>query len=88
MQQIYLAACKVEATYELPDLSTALGQIQSQYASIAAKNLEVGRHLLVFMTYNPSCFITKRYQVSHLTVAWIQFSPRIWIHGTDRSFRT
>ncbi|CAG01775.1 unnamed protein product, partial [Tetraodon nigroviridis] len=40
MQQIHLAACKVEATYELPDLSTALGQIQSQYASTAAKNLQ------------------------------------------------
>lgn len=49
MQQIHLAACKVEATYELPDLSTALGQIQSQYASTAAKNLQVGCHFLVFM---------------------------------------
>ncbi|XP_029705693.1 notochord granular surface isoform X2 [Takifugu rubripes] len=40
MQQIYSAACKVEASYELPDLSTALRQIQSQYDSIAAKNLQ------------------------------------------------
>lgn len=80
MQQIYLAACKVEATYELPDLSTALRQIQSQYASIAAKNLEVGCH----------AFVTKTYQVCHLKVALIidLFPPRIWIHGTDQSFRT
>lgn len=47
MQQIYSAACKVEASYELPDLSTALRQIQSQYDSIAAKNLEVRCHFLV-----------------------------------------
>lgn len=79
MQQIYLAACKVEATYELPDLSTALRQIQSQYASIAAKNLEVGCH----------AFVTKTYQVCHLKVALIYSPPpRIWIHGTDQSFRT
>lgn len=56
MQQIYSAACRVEATYELPDLSTALRQIQSQYDSIAAKNLEVGCHFLVIKKHNPYCF--------------------------------
>lgn len=55
MQQIYSAACKVEAAYELPDLSTALRQIQSHYDSIAAKNLQVGCHFLVFVTHHPYC---------------------------------
>ncbi|XP_068198398.1 notochord granular surface [Antennarius striatus] len=40
MQQIYSVTAKVDLTYGLPDLSTALKQIQSQYDSIAAKNLE------------------------------------------------
>ncbi|XP_030260976.1 notochord granular surface isoform X1 [Sparus aurata] len=40
MQQIYAAASKVDLTFGLPDLSTALKQIQSQYDSIAAKNLK------------------------------------------------
>lgn len=56
MQQIYSAACKVEASYELPDLSTALRQIQSQYESIAAKNLEVRCNFLVIEKHNPFCF--------------------------------
>lgn len=68
MQQIYSAACKVEANYELPDLSTALRQIQSQYATIAAKNLQVGCDVLVFMMHNPYCFVTKTYHVSILKV--------------------
>lgn len=59
MQQIYSAACKVEASYELPDLSTALRQIQSQYDSIAAKNLEVRCHFLVIKKHNPFCFCHK-----------------------------
>lgn len=59
MQQIYSAACKVEANYELPDLSTALRQIQSEYATIAAKNLQVGCDVLVFMMHNPYCFCDK-----------------------------
>lgn len=42
MQQIYSATAKVDLTYGLPDLSTALKQIQSQYDGIAAKNLQVG----------------------------------------------
>lgn len=57
--QIYSAACKVEASYELPDLSTALRQIQSQYDSIAAKNLEVRCHFLVIKKHNPFCFCHK-----------------------------
>lgn len=69
MQQIYSAACKVEATYELPDLSTALRQIQSQYATIAAKNLQVGCDVLVFMIHNPYCFCEKKtYHVSIIKV--------------------
>ncbi|XP_073349632.1 notochord granular surface [Pagrus major] len=40
MQQIYSATSKVDLTFGLPDLSTALRQIQSQYDSIAAKNLK------------------------------------------------
>lgn len=56
MQQIYSAACRVEATYELPDLSTALRQIQSQYDTIAAKNLEVGFHFLVIKKHNSYYF--------------------------------
>lgn len=41
MQQLYSAASKVDLTFGLPDLSSALRQIQSQYDSIAAKNLQV-----------------------------------------------
>ncbi|XP_072218694.1 notochord granular surface [Leuresthes tenuis] len=40
MQQIYSASSKVDLTFGLPDLSSALTQIQSQYDSIAAKNLQ------------------------------------------------
>ncbi|XP_018551542.1 LOW QUALITY PROTEIN: notochord granular surface [Lates calcarifer] len=40
MQQIYSATTKVDMTFGLPDLSSALRQIQSQYDSIAAKNLQ------------------------------------------------
>ncbi|XP_040921143.1 notochord granular surface [Toxotes jaculatrix] len=40
MQQIYSASTKVDVTFGLPDLSSALRQIQSQYDSIAAKNLQ------------------------------------------------
>ncbi|XP_035534087.1 notochord granular surface [Morone saxatilis] len=40
MQQIYTVATKVDLSFGLPDLSTALRQIQSQYDSIAAKNLQ------------------------------------------------
>ncbi|KAG7220775.1 hypothetical protein INR49_032018 [Caranx melampygus] len=39
MQQIYSSATKVDVMFGLPDLSSALKQIQSQYDSIAAKNL-------------------------------------------------
>ena len=41
MQRTYSAASKVDLTFGLPDLSSALRQIQSQYDSIAAKNLQV-----------------------------------------------
>ena len=41
MEQIYSSASKVDLTFGLPDLSTALRQIQSQYDNIAAKNLQV-----------------------------------------------
>ncbi|KAJ3606385.1 hypothetical protein NHX12_025906 [Muraenolepis orangiensis] len=40
MKQIYSSASKVDLTFDLPDLSSALRQIQSQYDSIAAKNLQ------------------------------------------------
>lgn len=41
MQQIYSSASKMDSTFDLPDLSSALMQIQSQYDNIAAKNLQV-----------------------------------------------
>lgn len=41
MQQIYTSTSKVDLSFGLPDLSSALRQIQSQYDSIAAKNLQV-----------------------------------------------
>ena len=44
MQQIYSASSKTDLTFGLPDLSSALTQIQSQYDSIAAKNLQVQRN--------------------------------------------
>ncbi|KAG8011223.1 Vimentin [Nibea albiflora] len=40
MQRIYSATARVDVTFGLPDLSSALRQIQSQYDSIAAKNLQ------------------------------------------------
>ncbi|XP_074471738.1 notochord granular surface [Sebastes fasciatus] len=40
VQQIYSSTAKVDMTFGLPDLSSALKQIQSQYDSIAAKNLQ------------------------------------------------
>ncbi|XP_062406295.1 uncharacterized protein LOC134097437 [Sardina pilchardus] len=40
MAQIYGGISKVEVAYALPDLSSALKDIQSQYDSIAAKNLQ------------------------------------------------
>ncbi|XP_028461564.1 notochord granular surface isoform X1 [Perca flavescens] len=40
VQQIYSASSKVDLVFGLPDLSSALTQIQSQYDSIAAKNLQ------------------------------------------------
>ncbi|XP_019116983.2 notochord granular surface isoform X2 [Larimichthys crocea] len=40
MQKIYSATARVDVTFGLPDLSSALRQIQSQYDSIAAKNLQ------------------------------------------------
>ena len=41
LEQLYSSASKVDLTFGLPDLSSALKQIQSQYDSIAAKNLQV-----------------------------------------------
>lgn len=43
MQQIYTVTAKVDLTFGLPDLASALKDIQSQYDSIAAKNLQVRR---------------------------------------------
>ncbi|XP_034143878.1 notochord granular surface [Esox lucius] len=40
MQKIYVAVAKVDMNFALPDLSSALKQIQSQYDSIAARNLQ------------------------------------------------
>ncbi|XP_029966424.1 notochord granular surface [Salarias fasciatus] len=40
MQQICSEVSKVELTFGLPDLASALKEIQSQYDSIAAKNLQ------------------------------------------------
>uniref|UniRef100_A0A3B5LK66 Notochord granular surface n=1 Tax=Xiphophorus couchianus TaxID=32473 RepID=A0A3B5LK66_9TELE len=40
MQQICSAASKMDLNFDLPDLSSALTQIQSEYDSIAAKNLQ------------------------------------------------
>ncbi|XP_053193489.1 notochord granular surface [Scomber japonicus] len=40
MKQLYSANSKVELSFGLPDLSSVLQQIQSQYDSIAAKNLQ------------------------------------------------
>merc|ERR1711915_37109 len=40
MQQIYVTVAKVDLTFGVPDLATALRDIQSQYDSIAAKNLQ------------------------------------------------
>ncbi|XP_056437212.1 notochord granular surface isoform X1 [Gadus chalcogrammus] len=40
LEQLYSSASKVDLTFGLPDLSSALKQIQSQYDSIAAKNLQ------------------------------------------------
>lgn len=41
MAQIYGTVAKVDVSFSLPDLASALKQIQSQYDSIAAQNLQV-----------------------------------------------
>uniref|UniRef100_A0A3P8SAK8 Notochord granular surface n=1 Tax=Amphiprion percula TaxID=161767 RepID=A0A3P8SAK8_AMPPE len=40
MQQIFSSVSKVDQTFGLPDLSSALRQIQTQYDGIAARNLQ------------------------------------------------
>jgi len=40
MQQIYAAVATAQSSFALPDLSSALKQIQTQYEDIAAKNLQ------------------------------------------------
>ncbi|KAK3517383.1 hypothetical protein QTP70_008058 [Hemibagrus guttatus] len=41
MAQIYETVSKVEVAFALPDLASALKEIQSQYDSIAARNLQI-----------------------------------------------
>lgn len=41
MAQIYGSVAKVDVAFSLPDLASALKQIQAQYDSIAAQNLQV-----------------------------------------------
>ena len=41
MAQIYSGMSTVDVAYSLPDLGSALKDIQAQYDSIAAKNLQV-----------------------------------------------
>lgn len=41
MAQIYETVSKVEVAFALPDLASALKEIQSQYDSTAARNLQV-----------------------------------------------
>lgn len=41
MAQIYGGVAKVDVAFSLPDLANALKQIQTQYDSIAAQNLQV-----------------------------------------------
>ncbi|XP_056151003.1 notochord granular surface isoform X2 [Lampris incognitus] len=40
MRQMYLSTSEVDLTFGLPDISSAIRQIQSQYDNIAAKNLQ------------------------------------------------
>lgn len=54
MQKIYSATARVDVTFGLPDLSSALRQIQSQYDSIAAKNLQV---VMMMMLITHMCSI-------------------------------
>ncbi len=41
MKQIYAGHASAADVYSLPDLSSAIKQIQHQYDDIAAKNLQV-----------------------------------------------
>ncbi len=43
MAQIYGSVAKVDVAFSLPDMASALKQIQAQYDSIAAQNLQVIR---------------------------------------------
>ncbi|TSZ83230.1 Desmin [Bagarius yarrelli] len=45
MAQIYQTVSKVDVAFALPDLASALKEIQSQYDSIAARNLQDKRHV-------------------------------------------
>lgn len=44
MAQIYETVAKVDVAFALPDLASALKEIQIQYDSIAARNLQVNNN--------------------------------------------
>lgn len=44
MTQIYETVAKVDVAFALPDLASALKEIQTQYDSIAARNLQVDNY--------------------------------------------
>jgi hypothetical protein len=83
MQQIYVAVAKVDMTFALPDLSSALKQIQSQYDSIAARNLQVPIADIITHNFILDYIITQKTEY----ILFLVFVRR-WTLGTSQSSRT
>lgn len=60
MAQIYKTVAKVDVAFSLPDLSSALRDIQTQYDSIAAQNLQV----VSYYRNNPNILLALAYKFS------------------------
>lgn len=61
MAQIYETVAKVDVAFALPDLASALKEIQSQYDCIAARNLQVNNNyykqlLQTLIVYKNECY--------------------------------
>lgn len=81
MKQIYSAHVTAQTALTMPDLATALKQIQAQYDDMAAKNLQV-RNL------NSSETRQKDIKYKHILIILAPICCRTWIHGIKPSLKT